>query len=512
MKHRVDVDLRGAVDVKLTCVRFWRCLRRRCLTASKLIPRWVSLSQSLNYGQRGIIKYRQATPWANIACIAPLPSHCMLIFNHARTWITVFSRRGFFLLIDSRLNQLCMPKNKIWIVSVCDRRGMRREGGREAWGCVGVEPLTAAVQISLLTGISQFITTPLWIWVSPICHPQTKPHLHCSCTNPLSPFSSSPPFFFRLLSPRLSAFWSTLTRRPLEVSACEISFITPLGLIPLIFYLWFAPLPSFPPSQPPSFPAYHFILGFLEKHLSVTQWNTTFLKPLSSLGDFNVLRESAVEQIGCLKRNTVSQLHHTAPDLALHFKGVSLWFVSPGNSSQWIWRRLKHTMTCFLRSLIKIQPSINYSLTYLSPSLCLSLSTTCVDEPCNEPTHLQGRPLITCCPVSVCPPCHQVKNVEEQGSIRAAHSASLCPLSRQSNSKPIVTAPFMKHGARVTLLPMLLGSCLPVCVCVCVCVCVWKWVSVCVNACVCTGSSLPMCVCVCVCVCTGGGCDDNDWQ
>lgn len=86
--------------------------------------------------------------------------------------------------------------------------------------------------------------------------------------------------------------------------------------------------------------------------------------------------------------------------------------------------------------------------------------------PCSEPTHLQGHPPVTCCPVRVCRSSHQVQNEEEWTSIEPAHSVLLYPGSHQSNSKPIVAAPFMKHGAGVTLLPMLSSSRAYTCVCV----------------------------------------------
>lgn len=77
-----------------------------------------------------------------------------------------------------------------------------------------------------------------------------------------------------------------------------------------------------------------------------------------------------------------------------------------------------------------------------------------------------------------------MKNEEERTSIRPAHSVLLYPGSHQSNSKPIVTAPFMKHGAGVTLLPMLSSSRARVCVGVRACVCVRERVRKCASVCV----------------------------
>lgn len=57
--------------------------------------------------------------------------------------------------------------------------------------------------LSQLRGISQFITTPLWIWVSAICHPKQRPPPTLLVLIPLIPLfisrfalSLTPSFFF----------------------------------------------------------------------------------------------------------------------------------------------------------------------------------------------------------------------------------------------------------------------------------------------------------------------------
>lgn len=148
--------------------------------------------------------------------------------------------------------------------------------GEGGWGCVGVEPLTAAVQISLLVPTHRNLTirhhTPLDLGES---HLSPQPPLLLSLLLPLPCLMNTPP-----VSPQLSVFWSTLSSSLLEVSPCEIAitFIPPLALIfcPPV-YLWFASLSSAPSH---TLSLHILIFTFLRKYLSMMQSNSLFLKCL----------------------------------------------------------------------------------------------------------------------------------------------------------------------------------------------------------------------------------------
>lgn len=100
--------------------------------------------------------------------------------------------------------------------------------------------------LSQLRGISQFITTPLRIWVSAICHPKQNPappHSHSDPPHP-SPLLSLHAFTFNPPSLQTSVFHSTLLKGLPRMSNSSVlpPFVWFFSWTVLQFCLWIAPL------------------------------------------------------------------------------------------------------------------------------------------------------------------------------------------------------------------------------------------------------------------------------
>lgn len=138
----------------------------------------------------------------------------MLIFNNTRTWIIAIVSQAFFIFFFSLTKTTVEAAHKLWnmTVTVCMSLNVCLIRGGVGWSCVGVELLTAAVQISLLVPTHKNLTiqhrTPLDVGESHLL-PQTKPHLLSSSANPSFPF-----FFF-----------STDTQAPLSSSSYPAAFL-----------------------------------------------------------------------------------------------------------------------------------------------------------------------------------------------------------------------------------------------------------------------------------------------